>query len=312
MLDEVPCHYEEVTSEPLPTDVIVESEEVVDTPPTEIVFPAQKKSTSRNEDEEVQHGDTSETTNEHISGIQVKFSYWNDLVSLSSKDWWYTLVRIQYFLCLYLFQLKNLFLILYSFSWKLLCCLKRVLRDCSDLVSSGWCPPPSDTGFRICSLLVKIALDGNAMASSFNVDSSRDDVLPDEEICRESCAAESLALLKNLASRDVLPLQSVDMLATSLCRLLTTSEKVISDLESHNATFEEEIIVQRTFVASNSAELLWILLSTESTCCPTCDALLNLIDDEVMDGAGATSAVRALSAALWGRIVFFDICYFSN
>ena len=153
------------------------------------------------------------------------------------------------------------------------------------------------------------------MPSSFNADSRKDDVLPDEEICRESCAAESLALLKNLASRDVLPLQSVDMLATSLCRLLTTSEKAISDLESNNATFEDEIVIQRTFVASNSAELLWILLSTESTCCPTCDALLNLIDGQVsqenqnaaIDETGATSAVRALSAALWGKKCFLRI-----
>ena len=68
--------------------------------------------------------------------------------------------------------------------------------------------------------------------------------------------------------------------------------------------------IQRTFIASNSAELLWILLSNESTCCSTCDALFNLIDNKLADlesaetnddGDGAISSVRALSAALWGK-----------
>lgn len=90
-LDEVPYHYEEVTSGPLPSDGVVEPEELSDAPPNEIAFPVQKPSATQNE-EEAQHGDTSETTNEHTSGVQIKFSYWNDLVSLSSKDWWYTLV----------------------------------------------------------------------------------------------------------------------------------------------------------------------------------------------------------------------------
>lgn len=37
---------------------------------------------------------------------------------------------------------------------------QRVLRDCSDLVSSGWCPPPSGIGNNIVFLLINIALDG--------------------------------------------------------------------------------------------------------------------------------------------------------
>lgn len=186
--------------------------------------------------------------------------------------------------------------------------IKRVLRDVSDLVSSGWCPPPSGVGNKICRLLVAISMEGLFPI----LDSSQEDILPDEEICRESCAAESLALLKNLASRDTLPLESVELITSSLCRLLSASEKALSaitnadSVNSPKATMEEEIIIQRTFVASNSAELLWILLSTESTCCPTCDALLNLIDKRLVPGndgadeSGAVSAVRALSAALWG------------
>lgn len=196
---------------------------------------------------------------------------------------------------------------------------KRVLRDISDLVSNGWCPPPSSVGNRICTLLVQIALDG---LSPIIGDSSEEDILPDDEICRESCAAESLALLKNLASHDVLPLDSVELIASSLCRLLSASEKALSSAattgdSTNNATMEEEIIIQRTFVASNSAELLWILLSTERTCCLTCDALLHVIDSRIesesenvdSDNEGgaanksdAISAVRALSAALWGKI----------
>jgi hypothetical protein len=161
---------------------------------------------------------------------------------------------------------------------------------------------------------VQIALDG---MSPIMHDSEEAAILPDEEICRESCAAESLALLKNLASRDVLPLDSVDLIATSLCMLLRASEKALSStaidesIHSNNATLEEEIAIQRTFVASNSAELLWILLSTDRTCSPTCDALLNLIDCRINaekpdpdseETGGAISAVKALSAALWGRL----------
>ena len=181
--------------------------------------------------------------------------------------------------------------------------MKRVLRDCSDLVSSGWCPPPSSTGNQICILLVEIAMN---VSSSPNDGGSNIALLPDEEICRGSCAAESLALLKNLASRDLLPPETVDLLAKSLCRLLSESEKAISDQFIN----DEEMTIQRTFIASNSAELLWILLSNESTCCSTCDALFNLIDNKLADlesaetnddGDGAVSSVRALSAALWGK-----------
>jgi hypothetical protein len=137
-----------------------------------------------------------------------------------------------------------------------------------------------------------------------------------DTVIHESCAAESLALLKNLASRDALPIDSVNMLATSLCRFLSASETSIANIELiDSSTLEEEVVMQRTFVASNSAELLWILLSTESTCCETCDALLNLIDskltsdeynpDSALDESGAISAVRALSAALWGKIYIY-------
>ena len=199
--------------------------------------------------------------------------------------------------------------------------MKRVLRDISDLVSSGWCPPPSEVGNAICTTLVQIALDGLRLIDDDSGDEAMmtEEEFASEQLIRESAAAEALALLRNLASRDVLPLVSIDMLVSSVCRLLSHSEKTISTFipndgtKSNDTTLEEERTVQQTFVASNSAELLWILLSTESTCCPTCDSLLSLIDStgapENRDAANAgirvnetaSSAVRALSAALWGE-----------
>lgn len=186
-----------------------------------------------------------------------------------------------------------------------------MLRDCSDLISSGWCCPPSGLGNNIVFLLVDIAIDG---LSPLGV--AQHPEMTEEQICREnlvacSCAAESLAALKNLAGRDVIPLDSLEFLATSLCQLLSDSEMTINatndeSVKSSDTMLEKETFTQATFVASNSAELLWILLSTASTCCSTCDALLNLIDDRLLQGNAAnasltaTAAVRALSAALWG------------
>jgi hypothetical protein len=193
-------------------------------------------------------------------------------------------------------------------------------------VSAGWCPPPSGVGNEIISLLISIALEGLSLFGSFP---RFDTGLHEEQFCKErlvacSCAAESLATLKNLASRDVLPLDAIDLLSTSLCRLLSQSEKIISsmskandDSSQSNDIFDKETFTQRTFVASNSAELLWILLSTESTCCSTCEALLNLIDEELLTEnldlnredniLTASGAVRALSAALWGENVFHSL-----
>eukprot|EP00804_Cyclotella_cryptica_P007102 CCRYP_014537-RE/>CCRYP_014537-RE protein AED:0.03 eAED:0.03 QI:291/1/1/1/0.9/0.81/11/143/2162 len=271
LFDEVPCQFEEVLLQPWPCHESPETDAAVDdNPPSEII---------------VSSRDDSQNTVDQVQ--RVKFSYWDQLVDASRKDWWYTL---------------------------------RVLRDCSDFVSSGWCPPPSGVGNEIVSLLISIALEGLYLFGSFP---RFDTGLQEEQICKErlvacSCAAESLATLKNLAARDVLPLDSIDLLSISLCRLLSQSEKIISSLskandessQSNDTMFEKETFTQLTFVASNSAELLWILLSTESTCCSTCDALLNLIDDELLREnldsnrediiLTASGAVRALSAALWG------------
>ena len=58
----------------------------------------------------------------------VKYSYWGELVDLSTVDWWYTL---------------------------------KVLRDCSDLVAAGWRPPPTgQVGEEIVLRLVSIAEQG--------------------------------------------------------------------------------------------------------------------------------------------------------
>ena len=189
VFEEVPCRFEEVVTQPSADSLDTEE---ADSPPTEITVPTRK--CISDEHQPVLQEDEPEAPNEQIesSGVQVKFSLWSDLVSLSRKDWWFTL---------------------------------RVLRDISDLVSSGWCPPPSAVGNKICTLLVSISVEGLSPILD-----SQEDTLPDEDmnICRESCAAESLALLKNLASHDTLPLDSVNLITSSLCRLLSASEKVSS------------------------------------------------------------------------------------
>lgn len=306
LFDEVPCHLEEVLLQPSPRQNSPETDaDAEDIPPSEIIL------------------SNSDNSQIYVDSVQrVKFSYWDQLVDASRKDWWYTLVRH--------INIEHSVMEFYvSFIQQPLfpCYSKRVLRDCSDFVSAGWCPPPSGVGNEIISLLISIALEGLSLFGSFP---RMDTGLQEEQFCKErlvacSCAAESLATLKNLASRDVLPLDAIDLLSKSLCRLLSQSERIISTMSKANedpsrskdTMFDKETFTQRTFVASNSAELLWILLSTESTCCSTCDALLNLIDDELLTEnldltrddtfLTASGAVRALSAALWGENVFHSL-----
>ena len=51
-----------------------------------------------------------------------------------------------------------------------------------------------------------------------------------ERLVAYSCASESLAAIKSLASRDVLPEATVGTLVTALCRLLSKAETGISAL----------------------------------------------------------------------------------
>ena len=89
VFDEVPCRFEEVPIQQPATDGIMDTD-ADDTPPMEIILPARKSSQNIEPD---QPDNEPETTNVQTSGLQVKFSYWSDLVSLARKDWWYTLVR---------------------------------------------------------------------------------------------------------------------------------------------------------------------------------------------------------------------------
>ncbi|KAL7543186.1 hypothetical protein ACHAXR_012599 [Thalassiosira sp. AJA248-18] len=245
-------------------------------PVTEIVLPVKMdpRSTPTN---------TSPMTSEIEPKHSKRFSLWGEIVDLSNIDWWYTL---------------------------------RVLRDFSDLVSAGWRPPPSGRiGDGIISSLIGIAEKG---ISHLADDDDKKKQMPEEQIRKErlvacSCASEALMAIKNLASRDVIP--AVRPLAISLCQLISAAETPISSVPSYgeDALFEKEIRDVRTFVASNSAELLWVLLSNEGTSCLTTDALLDAIDMdlqlEVTDENRklveervviASGAIRALSAAMWG------------
>jgi len=207
--------------------------------------------------------------------IGVEYSYWGELVDLTTVDWWYTL---------------------------------KVLRDCSDLVTAGWRPPPTgQVGEEIVLSLVSIAEQGLDIIFEATEDEEQ---LQKERLAAASCASETLGALKNLALRDVLPSESLYELVTSLCHFLSAAESTSSDSneEAAGAMFEKEILAQRQFVAASAAELLWILLSSEDTACTTTDALLDAIDIDLSkteklsddDCARAAGAIRALSAALWG------------
>ncbi len=220
-----------------------------------------------------------------------KFSFWGDLVNNISFDWRYTL---------------------------------RVLRDCSDLVSAGWTPPPSVVGEEIIHYLILIAERGILQLDGENHFSKE---MPVEQIRKErfvafSCASESLVSLKTLASREVLPHAGLRSLVAFLCQLISMSETTScgSGVQEDGFFFEEEILTQRTHVASNAASLLWILLSAESTSCQTTDALLDMMDLDLSIEVThencaqvkecvkrASGAIRTISAAMWGRFPFlFD------
>ena len=184
----------------------------------------------------------------------------------------------------------------------------QVLRDCSDLVATGWHPPPSgQVGEGIILQLISIAKRG--ITPSFNVIQQE---MPIEEIQKEylvacSCASESLVAIKTLASRDMIPHATLRELATSLCILISAAESSLTPVSSGSEKVRE-------FVASNSADIVWLLLSNDKSVCPTTDALFDAIDMdlhcEITDENRshveecvviAIPAIRALSAAMWGQ-----------
>jgi len=73
-------------------------------PPTEIVFPTDAFSPADSRTDFVDPGSEMEYSNMR------KYSLWEEIVDVSRVDWWYTL---------------------------------QVLRDCFDLASAGWRPPPA-------------------------------------------------------------------------------------------------------------------------------------------------------------------------
>eukprot|EP00984_Skeletonema_dohrnii_P019310 scaffold9198_cov137-Skeletonema_dohrnii-CCMP3373.AAC.3 len=248
----IPSHTENISTDP-------SEDHESPIPPKEIVLSATNQVDSTKSNDE--------------SGVE--FSYWGELVDLTTIDWWYTL---------------------------------KVLRDCSDLVAAGWRPPPTgQVGEEIVLSLVSIAEQGLDILFEATEDEEQ---LQKERLAAVSCASETLMALKNLALRDVLPSDSLYKLVTSLCHFLSAAESSPSDLneEAAGAMFQKEILAQRQFVAASAAELLWILLSSEDTACTTTDALLDAIDIDLSktgklsdeDCARAAGAIRALSAALWG------------
>lgn len=213
-----------------------------------------------------------------------KYTYWGEVVDNSSFDWWYTL---------------------------------RVLRDCSDLVSAGW-SPSGRVGERIILNLISIVERG----LSFLVEGS--DLMRGirkGRLVACSCLAESLIAMKTLASREEIPQSALRPLATALCQAISAAETPITSdvncgsdvVQEEDIILEKEILTQQTFFASNSAELLWVLLARENTACPVTDVLLDAVnidlhvvitDDnraEVNRCAKISRvAIRTLSAALWG------------
>lgn len=215
----------------------------------------------------------------------LRYTRWGDLVDLTRIDFWYTL---------------------------------RVLRDCSDLVSAGWCPPPTIVGESIVMSLLNIAERGLVYLLE---DSSDKQGMDEEQVRKErlvacSCSSESLVALKVLAARDDLPEQVITAVSISLCRLLSATETKSPSSVSENgeeALFDKEIQTQRGYIASTSAELLWVLLSSDATACQAADALLDVIDLDFHSIFAnlerrqveecvkiASGAIRALSASFWG------------
>lgn len=247
----IPHHTENISSDP-------SEDQESPIPPKEIVLSSSSKVDS---------------TKSH-DGNGVEFSYWGELVDLTTIDWWYTL---------------------------------KVLRDCSDLVAAGWRPPPTgQIGEEIVLGFVSIAEQGLQVLFDATEDEEQ---LQKERLAAVSCASETLMALKNLALRDVLPSDSLYKLVTSLCHFLSAAESTPDmNEEAAGAMFQKEILAQRQFVAASAAELLWILLSSEDMACTTTDALLDAIDIDLSktgnlsgeDCARAAGAIRALSAALWG------------
>ena len=230
-------------------------------------------------------GGGSSSINESEKGL--RYSRWGDLVDLTRIDFWYTL---------------------------------RVLRDCSDLVSAGWCPPPTLVGESIVMSLLNIAERGLVYLLE---DSSDKQGMDEEQVRKErlvacSCSSESLVALKVLAARDDLPEQVITAVSISLCRLLSATEtKSPSSVSEHGeeAMFDKEISTQRGYIASTSAELLWVLLSRDATACQAADALLDVIDLDFHSVFAnlerkqveecvkiASGAIRALSASFWGKL----------
>lgn len=216
----------------------------------------------------------------------LRYTRWGDLVDLTRIDFWYTL---------------------------------RVLRDCSDLVSAGWCPPPTIVGESIVMSLLNIAERGLVYLLE---DSSDKQGMDEEQVRKErlvacSCSSESLVALKVLAARDDLPEQVITAVSISLCRLLSATETKSPSSVSENgeeALFDKEIQTQRGYIASTSAELLWVLLSSDATACQAADALLDVIDLDFHSIFAnlerrqveecvkiASGAIRALSASFWGK-----------
>lgn len=283
----IPYHFEEISNEPLNDSLRAsDTSEGVDDekPPSEIVLQVNvdQPGGSNTVPEK-----TTSSTPEPVEPSYRKFTFWGEMVTLQD-DWWYTL---------------------------------RVLRDCSDLVSAGWRPPPTGRiGEGIVLFLISIAERGITHLAGSN---GLKKELPEEQIRKErlvacSCASESLVAMKTLASREVIPQGALRPLAICLCQLISAAETSSNGSgkiqEEDDALFEKEILTQRTFVASSSAELLWVLLSSEATSCPTTDALLDAIDMDLSteitdDNRGyvescvviACGAIRALSAAMWGK-----------
>jgi len=252
-------------------------------PPTEILLPIKMS----------QPGSACDYAERNVAERR-KFTFWGELIDASSFDWWYTL---------------------------------RVLRDCSDLVSVGWRPPPSErTGEQIILNLILLAERG---VEYFANETNGKSELHDEQIRKGrlvacSCASESLVAMKTLAAREVIPQSALRPLVVSLCRLIYTAETAISSVsncesdtvQEGDALLEKEILIQQTFVASSSAELLSVLLARETTACPTTEVLMEAVNIdlsveitennrvEVEKYAKIASvAIRALSSAMWGQFV---------
>jgi hypothetical protein len=87
LLNEVPCQFEEVCIEPVASDKPLTETGDVDMPPSEIII-----TDHANVSNSLDVVQSPEVEGDQICPLLVKFSYWNDIVDVSRKDWWYTLV----------------------------------------------------------------------------------------------------------------------------------------------------------------------------------------------------------------------------